>query len=403
LRFRRSSERWDESRVRRDLLAPLEEKFGASLDRAWFDLDGYETRRLEMDNGDFALFAWSDGGGGDGSGGSGGGGSGGGGSGGGGSGGGGSGGGNAYWLGNTETPQALWRTEKYEFAEAPFPVAGGAAPGRRAPRGTRDPGRAEAEQPTPPGVGRTEMYACAAARCPAARWAPRELLARLETVDPWLAEYEHLAWFFLPVFLSKDGRHTTRAFFREHTGGFPDADRDAVLAFFDDALATGVLDDHRYTMASKLGTSQGLDVGRMSATMAEFVVAKLLHGAGLEFEPEIELDSGYALDFRVGDSLVEVTRPLPPTERRRADSPVAAVRETTASKRDGQLDAHPGATLFVDCSSFRDDEWAAVRAERPQVAHRPTVVFRARPSGHVEGYHVGTLPFDLGDAVEWVD
>jgi len=39
--------------------------------------------------------------------------------------------------------------------------------------------------------------------------------------DPWLAAYDHLAWFFLPVFFSKDGRESTRNFFREHAAGFP--------------------------------------------------------------------------------------------------------------------------------------------------------------------------------------
>ncbi|MFC7176549.1 DUF5784 family protein [Halosegnis marinus] len=328
LRFRRSNGSWNEQRVRERLLRPLDEAFGARLERPWFDPPrGYEARRLEMDNGDFALFCWD--------------------------------GGRAYWMGNTTTPEALWRTEKYDFTEVPYPVA---------------------------------------------RWAQRELLARLELVDPWLAEYDHVAWFFLPVFLSKDGRDTTRAFFDEHAGGFPDATRDEALAFFERALASGELDEYRYTMASKLGTSRGMDVGRMAATMGEFVVAKLLVDAGLDFEPEIQLDSGHALDFRVaGGHLVEVTRPRPPARRSRADTPVAAVRETADAKTNDQLKKHPSATLFVDCSSFRDDEWATLRAERPSVAHRPTVVFRARPDGRVEGYRVGTLPFDTGDAIEWLD
>ena len=327
LRFRRSNESWNEPRVRKQLLRPLDESFGARIESPWFEPpDGYEAVRLEMDNGDFALFCWD--------------------------------GGRAYWLGNTTTPETLWRTEKYDFTEIPYLVA---------------------------------------------RWAQRELLARLELVDPWLADYDHVAWFFLPVFLSKDGRETTRAFFAEHAAGFPDASRDEALAFLDDVLSTGVLDDYRYTMAAKLGTSEGMDVGRMSATMAEFIVAKLLADAGVDFEPEVELDSGHALDFRVaGEYLVEVTRPLPPGRRSRADTPVAAVRETANAKMDAQLRAHPSATLFVDCSSFRDDEWASVRAEQPSVRHEPTVVFRARPDGHVEGYRVGTLPFELGDAVQWV-
>lgn len=327
LRFRRSNTSWSESRVREQLLRPLEEAFGARLERPWFTAPkGYEARRLEMDNGDFALFCWN---------------------------------GAAYWMGNTTTPEALWRTEKFDFTEVPYPVA---------------------------------------------RWAQRELLARLEVVDPWLADYDHIAWFFLPVFLSKDGRDTTRAFFADHAAGFPDATRDEALGFFERALATGKLDEYRYTMASKLGTSQGMDVGRMAATMAEFIVAKLLNDATLEFEPEIELDSGHALDFRVGgENLIEVTRPRRPAHRSRADTPVAALRETADAKTTDQLRAHPSATLFVDCSSFRDDEWDTLRAERPSVDHRPTVVFRARPDGHVEGYRVGTLPFELGDAIQWVE
>ena len=329
LRFRRSNAAWSEQRVEEQLLRPLKDSFGARLQRPWFTPpNGYEARRLEMDNGDFALFCWT-------------------------------GNGTAYWLGNTTTPEALWRTDKYDFTEVPYPVA---------------------------------------------RWAQRELLARLEVVDPWLAGYDHVAWFFLPVFLSKDGRDTTRAFFADHAAGFPDATRGEALEFFERALATGTLDEHRYTMASKLGTSQGMDVGRMAATMAEFTVAKLLANAGLEFEPEIELDSGHALDFQVaGEHLVEVTRPRPPARRSRADTPVAALRETADAKTTDQLRAHPAATLFVDCSSFRDDEWATLRAERPSVDHRPTVVFRARPGGHVKGYRVGTLPFDLGNAIAWVE
>ena len=328
LRFRVSHESWTEGRVRERLLRPLDDAFGARLEMPWFTPpDGHEARRMEMDNGDIALFCWNEQ--------------------------------RSYWLGNTETPETLWRTEKFDFTEVPYPVA---------------------------------------------RWAQRELLARLELVDPWLAEYDHVAWFFLPVFLSKDGRETTRAFFADHAAGFPDASRDEALDFFEDALATGALDAYRYTMASKLGTSEGMDVGRMSAAMGEFIVAKLLVDADLDFVPEIQLDSGYALDFRVaGKHLVEVTRPRPPASRDRADTPIAAVRETADAKTGDQLRAHPDATLFVDCSSFRDDEWNQVAGERPDIAHRPTVVFRARPDRHVEGYRVGTLPFEMDDAIDWLD
>jgi hypothetical protein len=339
LRFRRSREHWGTERVRRELLAPLDAKFGASLADPWLPLDGFEAVRLEMDNGDFALFCWRHGGapalGPTES----------------------SGGPEAYWLGNTETPEVLWRTEKYTFDEAPAPVG---------------------------------------------EWAEDELFARLEVEEPWLARHEHLARFFLPVLFSKDGRERTREFFADHAAGFPDATRDEALAHYDALVATGVLDPYRYTMAAKLGTSQGTDWFRMAATMSEFTVAGLLADAGLDFEPEVELDSGHALDFRVGSQLVEVTRPRPPT-RRRADTAVAAVRQTGKSKTDGQLDAHPGTLLLVDCSSFRDDEWQRVAAERPSLNYRPAVVFRARPGGRIEGYRLGPCPLDFGDAIDWVD
>ena len=327
LRFRRSDETWTRGRVREQLLAPLEASFGARLEEPWFAVgdDAYDAVRLEMDNGDFALFCFRDG--------------------------------RAYWLGNTETPEPLWRTDKETFGEAPYAVS---------------------------------------------RWAQRELTARIEVTDPWLADYEYVTWFFLPVFCSKDGRDSTRRFFAEDAAGFPDATTEQGLGFYEELLRTGVLDEYRYTMASKLGTSAGYDLGRMRATMAEFNVARILAEAGLEFEPEVEQDSGHALDFVVDGHLLEVTRPEPPARRSRADSPVAAVVETGRAKRSDQLAAHPDASLFVDCTSFTDAEWAAVAGERPGVGHEPTVVFRARPDGRIEGYRYGTLPFDLGDAVEWV-
>ncbi|MFB6171750.1 MAG: DUF5784 family protein [Haloarculaceae archaeon] len=326
LRFRRSAESWNEARVRRQLLSPLDEKFGAECVRPWYRPPGeYEACRLVMDNGDLALFVWNDA--------------------------------EAYWMGNTETPEVLWRTDKYTFEEVPYPIA---------------------------------------------RWAQRELLAEVREHDSWLAEYDHLTWFFLPVFLSKDGRESTRTFFRDHAAGFPDASRAEALEFYESVLSTGVLDDHRYTMAAKLGTSDAVDPVRMSATMSEFTVAKLLADAGLAFEPEVELDSGHALDFRVRDRLLEVTRPQPPAQRN-ASTPTAAVRATVAAKTRDQLRAHPNAVLFVDATSFRDDEWNAIRGEQPSVTHDPAVVFRARPDGHVEGYRRGTLPFDLDGAVDWLD
>ena len=322
IRFRHSTGSWHEGRVREALLRPLARKFGADLQEPRFSPPpGYTARRLSMHNGDLALFAWH----GDG----------------------------AYWLGNTETPEPLWRTEKYTFAEAPYPIA---------------------------------------------RWAQRELLADLEESEPWLAAHEYVAWFFLPVLFSKDGRETTRRFLREHAAGFPDATREAGLAFYERLLQTGALDAYRYTMAAKLGTSARLDLVRMRATMAELNAVKLLLDAGHSFVPEVELDSGHALDFRVdGETLVEVTRPEPPG-RRRAGTPAAALRDTVDNKTTTQLDAHDGAVLLVDCSSFRDDEWASLRAERPGVGYNPAVVYRMRPDDTVEGYTHGNVPLAL-DAV----
>jgi hypothetical protein len=324
LRFRRSDEHWDGARLRRDLYEPLDATIGAELTTPWFKPPGgYAGWRLEMDNGDRALVLVGE---------------------------------QTYWLGNTETPEALWRTDKFSFEEVPYAVA---------------------------------------------RWAQRELLAELEVQDPWLAQYEHLAWFFLPVLFSKDGRESSRAFFADHAAGFPDADREAGLAFYERFLSTGVFDDDRYTMASKLGTSEHVDSTRMSATMGEFNAAKVLADAGYTVRPEIAMDSGYALDFRAtknGESaLVEVTRPGRPTGRA-ADTPTAAARETALSKTDGQLAAHPDTVLFVDCTSFRDDEWAALRGEEPSVGHHPAVVFRARPDGSIAGYCDGRMPLDLAAA-----
>jgi hypothetical protein len=282
-----------------------------------------------MDNGDVALFIWDDDA--------------------------------AYWMGNTETPSALWRTDKFDWGDVPYQVT---------------------------------------------RWAQRELLADLHEGSPWLKPYPHLSWFFLPVFMSKDGRHTTREFFRDHAAGFPDATRDEALGFYENFLSTGVLDRHRDEMSGKLGTSEQLDLVRMSSAMAEFTAAKLLTDANYEVTPEIEVTTGHSLDFRAarGDRqpLVEVTRPRPPTQRA-AGTAVAAVRETAETKTNGQLSEHGGgAVLFVDCSSFRDDEWQAVSGEQPEVRHRPAVVYRVRPDGRAEGYSKGAVPLDLGGAIEWV-
>ena len=130
-------------------------KLGATRRQPWFrPPDRYTGERFEMDNGDIALFLWNDT--------------------------------EAYWMGNTETPEALWRTEKYGFAEVPGDIS---------------------------------------------RWATRELTAQLHEESPWLEPYPHLSWFFLPVFLSKDGREATRTFFDDHAAGFPDADREEALEF----------------------------------------------------------------------------------------------------------------------------------------------------------------------------
>ncbi len=323
VRFRHSTESWTAGRVERALCRPLDRKFGAELtDPRFSPPPEYDACRLSMGNGDLALVVWHESSG-------------------------------AYWLGNTETPEALWDTRKYTFAEAPYPVA---------------------------------------------RWAQRELLADLDESAPWLTAFPYVSWFFLPVLFSKDGRETTRRFFRDHAAGFPDATRDEGLAFYERLLATGELDADRYTMASKLGTSGQLDLVRMRASMAELNAAKLLLDVGHGLVPEVQLDSGHALDFRVdGETLVEVTRPQPPGHRR-AGTAASALRDTVSNKTTTQLDAHGGAVLFVDCTSFRDDEWASLRAEQPDVGYRPTVVYRMRPDGSTDGYTRGNVPLEV-DAV----
>lgn len=342
LRFRYAPGSWSEGRVRGDLYRPLDSNLGATERDPWFAPPaGYEARRFDMDDGSLALFCWTDDG--DGPAGVG-------------------GGPGGYWLGNTETPSALWRTDKHALDSVPFAVT---------------------------------------------RWAERELLAVLQEAEPWLADFPHLSWFFLPVLCSKDGAGTTRAFFREHAAGFPDAERFAALGFYEQFLATGVLDNDREELASKLGTSEYLDLTRMTATMGEFDAARLLVNAGYGVEPEIEVSTDHVIDFRATrddgrSTLVEVTRPVAPNERS-ADTPSAAVRDTVRIKTSGQLEAHGGGvTLFVDCSSFPDDDWLAVRGERPEVGHRPAVVFRSRPDGRTEAYRTGSVPLDLDAALEWV-
>ncbi|NUB90319.1 hypothetical protein HTZ84_16390 [Haloterrigena sp. SYSU A558-1] len=328
LRFRYSPASWSEEKVRHEILQPLRSNIGARAVAPRFDIGAdWETHRFEMQNGDVALFARN--------------------------------GGEAYWMGNTETPSSLWKTDKFGWREVPYHVS---------------------------------------------RWTQRELLSTLHEEDPWLVDYPHLSWFFLPVFMSKDGRESTRAFFREHAAGFPDAGRRETTEFFEDFLRTGVLDEYRHVMSGKLGTSDHVDRVRMSAAMAEFIAAKILTDAGYAVEPEIEVTTGHSLDFRAEDErtnvLVEVTRPQPPINRAAA-GPVAAVRDTAETKTNGQLAEHGGgAVLFVDCSSFRDDAWNAVRAEQPDVRHRPAVVYRVRPDGRAEGYTKGRVPLDLAGAVD---
>jgi len=331
LRFRFSPEEWDEKRVRQQLLQPLRANIGARSVRPRFDISGpWQTYRFEMTNDDLALFA--------------------------------SGPEGSYWLGNTETPEALWRTNKHDWDDVPYPVV---------------------------------------------RWAQRELLATLHEEDPWLEAYPYLSWFFLPVFMSKDGRESTRAFFREHAAGFPNIDWQTATKFVDELLASGVMDEYRYLMAGKLGTSKQVDHARMDAAMGEFIAAKILADAGYEITPEIEVTTGHSLDFRASNgndsALVEVTRPVNPNKRS-AGSAVAAVRDTASTKTSGQLSAHGGgAILFVDCSSFDDQQWQAVIEQKPAVGHRPAVVYRVRPTGETSAYREGTVPLDLAGGLSFDD
>nr|WP_264475493.1 DUF5784 family protein [Halorubellus salinus] len=331
LRFRYSQGRWTDQQVHEQLFSDLDDNLGATETTPHYQPpNGWTGVRFEMDNGDVALFCYDDS--------------------------------QAYWLGNTETPSALWRTDKRDWDDVPYPIY---------------------------------------------RWAQRELLADLEVEAPWTADYPHVAWFFLPVLMSKDGRHTTRAFLSEHACGFPDTDREDALAFLERVLKTGVLDDERHVMAGKLGTSEYLDLTRMASAIAEYVAAWILTEAGYDVVPEIDVAGGYSLDYRAispdgTSNLVEVTRPLPPQERS-ANSPVAAIRETAQTKTTGQLEAHGGGvTLFVDCSSYHDDQWAAVRGERPDVHHKPALVYRVRHDGSVEGYTKGSVPLDLDGVVDVV-
>lgn len=328
LRFRYSPDRWTEARVIQELHGALDANLGATCGQPWYKLDApYETRRFDMDNGDTALFAWNDS--------------------------------EAYWLGNTETPRALWRTNKVGFAEAPDEIAD---------------------------------------------WAEREFLAELLEAEPWLEPYPALARFFLPILAAKDGREANRAFFRDHAVGFPDTDMANALAFYDEFLASDALDGHRHVMAGKLGTSDNLHDHRLAAAMSEFTVAKLLVENGFSIEPEAAVGSGHAIDFRVNrgseGTLVEVTRPSAPADRA-ASTAVSAIRETVSTKTDDQLAAHGGGvTLFVDCSSFGDGAWRNLLEAKPDVGHKPAIVFRVRPGSPIEGYQLGGVPIGLDVVIE---
>lgn len=328
LRFRVDRSRWDEERVRTAILADLDDNMGATMSRPWYKLgDPYTARRFDMDNGDTALFAWRDD--------------------------------VAYWLGNTETPAVLWRTDKVDLEGAPEAIS---------------------------------------------EWAQREFMAELYEDEPWLRDYPALARFFLPVLSAKDGREVNRQFFRDHAAGFPDTERDVALSFYESLFERGVLDQYRHTMAAKLGTSDHFDRHRMAATMSEFTVAKLLSDAEFTIEPEAAVSSGHDIDYRVtrgqGGTLVEVTRPTPPG-RRAANTPGRAIRETVETKTADQLDVHGGGvTLFVDCSSFPDAGWRTLMTDRPDVGHRPAVIFRVRPGEQTEGYTVGGIPLGMERLVE---
>jgi len=130
------------------------------------------------------------------------------------------------------------------------------------------------------------------------------------------------------------------------------------------------------------------------------LLQELLADAGYDLAPENEVSSGHSIDFRVDGAeqtgrLVEVTRPLPPSERA-AGSAVAAIKETVSTKTGGQLATHGGGvTLFVDCSSFDDGEWSRLADTKPDIGHRPAVVFRVRPGDATEAYTLGSVPVDL--------
>lgn len=323
LRFRYDTSAWSDQRIHRKIFRDLDGNIGATQRPPWYAApSGFSIDRFDMDNGDIAFFIRGQQ--------------------------------RVFWLGNTETPRALWQTDKMGFDAVPDPLH---------------------------------------------TWATRELLAQLHDETPWLAQFPAVSHFFLPVFLSKDGRDSSRQFFDDHAAGFPDASRDDALEHLESVLATGVFDDDREVMAGKLGTSKGVDFTRMTAAMGEFNIAKLLVDAGYALEPEIPVTTGHSIDFRVDageqSTLVEVTRPLPP-QRRSASSPVRAIKDTASVKSNGQLARHGGGVLLVvDCSSFSRDEWETLLEQQPAVGHRPAAVVRFVPGEPPAGYTMGSVPIDL--------
>jgi len=323
LRFRYDTSAWSDQRIHRKIFRDLDGNIGATQRRPWYaPPGGFTIDRFDMDNGDIAFFIRGPN--------------------------------RVFWLGNTETPRALWQTDKMGFDAVPRPLH---------------------------------------------RWATRELTAQLHDETPWLASFPAVSRFFLPVFLSKDGRDSSRQFFNDHAAGFPDASRDDALSHLEAVLHTGVFDDDREIMAGKLGTSKGVDFTRMTAAMGEFNIAKLLVDAGYALEPEAPVTTGHSIDFRVnagaGSTLVEVTRPLPP-QRRSASSPVRAIKDTASVKSNGQLAQHGGGVLLVvDCSSFRRSEWQMLLEQQPAVGHRPAAVVRYVPGEPPAGYTIGSMPIDL--------
>ncbi len=326
LRFRVSHETWHRERFENEVVNPLDNKFGVEVTET-SEPEEFEAYRLRMGNGDTALFAWN---------------------------------GTGYWVGNTETPKALWQTEKQSFEEV-------------------DDGLGE--------------------------WAQREFYRVLKDEAPWLTEYTRLAWFFLPVFMSKNGSEATREFF-QRGAGFPDASAEEAMEFYETVLESGVFEESRYEMASKLGTGENVDEVRMAAAMGEFNAAGVLDDAGYRLEPEPAVSNGHKLDYEAfGEGAedgvyVEVTRPVPP-EDRAADSPLRAVRETASRKSEGQLKEDDG-LLMVDCTSFGEEDWRTLAENRPSVGHTPSLFYRTTPDGESEAFLEGVTGLRLSGGVNWV-